>query len=184
MHQTNFDESSLDTKAANISGVEEYEDIDPSEQNDLSESFKEDTPKSKANTQGAQANQTTIPDEYEDVQLPAKEELEEFSVSNNRNTPISEAMHCNNSNVATGQSPSYTIVHQSKSSDEDVSNISPKDTAEYEDVDFPSKPYHLSSSSLVNNANKKLRIKVPNSGSSASDSSKLVDNIIYVSSGQ
>ena len=183
VHQTNSDESSLDTKAANISGVEEYEDIDPSEQNELSESFKEDTPKSKANTQGAQANQTTIPDEYEDVQLPAKEELEEFSVNSNRNTPISEAMHCNNSNVATGQLPSYAIVHQSNSSDEDVSNISAKDTAEYEDVDFPSKPYHLSSSSPVNNANKKLRIKSPNSGGNASDSSELVDNIIYVSSG-
>ena len=102
VHQTNSDdENSLDTKAADISGVEEYEDIDLSKQTNLSESFKESISKSKANTQGTQANQTTIPDEYEDVELSAQDKLEKFSANNKQSIPISVATHCDDSSNRT-----------------------------------------------------------------------------------
>ena len=185
VHQTNSDdENSLDTKAADAPGVEEYEDIDLPE-NYLFEPFKERTQKSKSKILGAKAIKTTILDEYEDVELhvAAQDDLEESTMNSKLNFPRSEAMHYKDSSITLGQSLFYAIVHQSNSSDEDVSNISTKPTAKYENIDFPSKPTDLSSSSQMHKSNQKLKVEAITGDNNSSDSSELVDNIIYVSSG-
>ena len=183
VYQTNSDhENPLDTKAENPSGAEGYEDIDLPKQTDLSEHFKESTQKSKSKILGAEATNTTIPHEYEDIEIPAQDDLEEFSMNGELNFPRSEAMHYQDNIITLGQSPFYATVHQSNSSDENVSNISAKATAEYDDVDFPSKPKDLSSSSQMHKANK-LKVEAMTGDDNASVSSELVDNIIYVSSG-
>ena len=183
VHETNSDdENSLDTNAANPSGVEEYEDINLTE-NDLMEPFKASTQKSQLKILGVQTNKTAIPDGCEDIEIPAQDDLEESSMNGELNFPRSETMHYKDSSITPGQSPFYAIVHQCNSSDEDVSNSSAKATVKYENVDFQSKPKDLSSSSQVQKANKKLKVEAMTGDNNSPDSSELVDNIIYVSSG-
>ena len=82
-------------------------------------------------------NQTTI-EEYED-DLPVPDELKGFSVDS-LNTPQTEVMHYQDTNVTPGQSPFYVSVQPSNPSDEHMSDNCAHETpghktaGEYEDI--------------------------------------------------
>ena len=77
-------------------------------------------------------NQTTEPEEFDDDDdddEPIQEELEGFS-RDSLNTPRTEVMHLQDTNVKLGQSPIYVSVQPSNSSDENEADNGMQETAD------------------------------------------------------